>query len=517
GERRAGLRGAAAAAPARVRARQRLTCPRPAPTFSGPCHPRACRAPHAVVVWPRLRSRHRRHLCPQSLPRRALLVPPGAHGAQAARCHRHLRLRQGAGSECGTEGVIRGWRGADAHECGCGQACQPRHVAARPVGSASADPCGAAAALLAVNRWLVGRIGEASKQMMASKDARVQAMQELLDHVAAVRAMAMEGALLSRINVARHLELSALAVRKYLDAWCVYFWACTPVLFSLATFSSLLLLGRSLNAPVVFTSLALFNVLLGPLNSFPWVINGIVEVGIAGRTGAGKSSLLAALFRLRPLTLASATTATTTSSTSSSSRASGIFIDGVNTAHVSLSCLRTALAIIPQTPLIFHAPIRDNLDPEGRHADVALWDAVRKCHLDAAVGRLGGLDAMVGGAAGGLSLGERQLLCLARVMLRKSKCTFSVLQDSTTVSLQVLCLDECTANIDAATSALMHATIAREFHGVTTITIAHRVSSLLSLPRVLIFESGALVRKHSGILTMFCLSSFKCCSCCGVD
>ncbi|CAI5995634.1 unnamed protein product [Closterium sp. NIES-65] len=238
------------------------------------------------------------------------------------------------------------------------------------------------------------------------------------------------------------------------------------------------------------------------LSDVSFVIPGGSQVGIAGRTGAGKSSLLAALFRLRPLTLASATTATTSSSTSSSSRASGIFIDGVNTAHVSLSCLRTALAIIPQTPLIFHAPIRDNLDPEGRHADVALWDAVRKCHLDAAVGRLGGLDAMVGGSAGGLSLGERQLLCLARVMLRKSK---------------VLCLDECTANIDAATSALMHATIAREFHGVTTITIAHRVSSLLSLRRVLIFESGALVRKHSAILTMLCLSSFKCCSCCGVD
>ncbi|CAI5473020.1 unnamed protein product [Closterium sp. Yama58-4] len=137
--------------------------------------------------------------------------------------------------------------------------------------------------LIPVNRWLAGRIGEASKQMMASKDARVQAMQELLDHVAAVRAMAMEGALLHHINAARHLELSALAVRKYLDAWCVYFWACTPVLFSLATFSSLLLLGRSLNAPVVFTSLALFNVLLGPLNSFPWVINGIVEALISVR------------------------------------------------------------------------------------------------------------------------------------------------------------------------------------------------------------------------------------------
>ncbi|CAI5535805.1 unnamed protein product [Closterium sp. Naga37s-1] len=231
------------------------------------------------------------------------------------------------------------------------------------------------------------------------------------------------------------------------------------------------------------------------LSDVSFLIPGGSQVGIAGRTGAGKSSVLAALFRLRPLSLPSATTTTAITSTTTSSstahmhessRASGIFIDGVDTAHVSLSCLRTALAIIPQTPLIFHAPIRDNLDPEGKHADVALWDAVRKCHLGAAVGRLGGLDAMVGGAAGGLSLGERQLLCLARVMLRKSK---------------VLCLDECTANIDAATSALMHATIAREFHGVTTITVAHRVSSLLSLPRVLIFEAGALVCTSDAAIT----------------
>ncbi|GJP49406.1 hypothetical protein CLOM_g8620 [Closterium sp. NIES-68] len=224
------------------------------------------------------------------------------------------------------------------------------------------------------------------------------------------------------------------------------------------------------------------------LSEVNFYIPGGSQVGIAGRTGAGKSSLLAALFRLRPLTPPSTTVTKATSSSSTSgtstttqprhsSSASGIFIDGVDTARVSLSALRTALAIIPQTPLIFHAPIRDNLDPEGKHADVALWEAVRKCHLEAAVGRLGGLDAMVGGAAGRLSLGERQLLCLARVMLRKSK---------------VLCLDECTANIDGATSALMHATIAREFHGITTITIAHRVSSLLSLPRVLIFEAGAL-------------------------
>lgn len=86
-----------------------------------------------------------------------------------------------------------------------------------------------------------------------------------------------------QVNEARRGELQALAVRKYLDAMCVYFWAATPILMSLLTFGLFALLGHALTATVVFTSLALFNVLIAPLNSFPWVINGFVEAIVSVR------------------------------------------------------------------------------------------------------------------------------------------------------------------------------------------------------------------------------------------
>ena len=86
-----------------------------------------------------------------------------------------------------------------------------------------------------------------------------------------------------QVNWARHGELQALAARKYLDAMCVYFWAATPILMSLFTFGLFALLGHTLTATIVFTSLSLFNVLIAPLNSFPWVVNGIVEAVVSVR------------------------------------------------------------------------------------------------------------------------------------------------------------------------------------------------------------------------------------------
>ena len=86
-----------------------------------------------------------------------------------------------------------------------------------------------------------------------------------------------------QIQAARAGELQDLAVRKYLDALCVFFWAATSLLFSLATFGAFIMLGHELNAAIVFTSLALFNVLIAPLNAFPWVVNGIVEAVVSLR------------------------------------------------------------------------------------------------------------------------------------------------------------------------------------------------------------------------------------------
>ncbi|KAL0039364.1 hypothetical protein WJX79_004967 [Trebouxia sp. C0005] len=137
--------------------------------------------------------------------------------------------------------------------------------------------------LIPVNRWLATKIEAASERMMAHKDARLQLMGELLRGIHQVKLSAWEPRFITKVNEARTGEMKALAVRKYLDALCVYFWAATSLLFSLFTFGLFVLLGHKLTAEVVFTSLALFNVLISPLNSFPWVLNGLVEAVVSVR------------------------------------------------------------------------------------------------------------------------------------------------------------------------------------------------------------------------------------------
>ncbi|DBA85738.1 TPA: hypothetical protein ACH3X1_005304 [Trebouxia sp. C0004] len=137
--------------------------------------------------------------------------------------------------------------------------------------------------LIPVNRWLATKIEAASERMMAHKDARLQLMGELLRGIHQVKLSAWEPRFITKVNEARKGEMQALAVRKYLDALCVYFWAATSLLFSLFTFGLFVLLGHKLTAEVVFTSLALFNVLISPLNSFPWVVNGLVEAVVSVR------------------------------------------------------------------------------------------------------------------------------------------------------------------------------------------------------------------------------------------
>ncbi|KIZ00669.1 hypothetical protein MNEG_7291, partial [Monoraphidium neglectum] len=156
-------------------------------------------------------------------------------------------------------------------------------------------------AMLPVNRALAGRIQAASLSMMGHKDARVRLMGEMLHGIRVVKVMSLEPAFVARIGGARELELQQLAVRKYLDALCVYFWAATQLLFSALTFGLMALLGQPLKPSVVFTSLALFNMLIAPLKcvraascstaprraaprvAIPWVINGVVEAFVSVR------------------------------------------------------------------------------------------------------------------------------------------------------------------------------------------------------------------------------------------
>ncbi|XP_059079603.1 multidrug resistance-associated protein 1-like [Tigriopus californicus] len=189
-------------------------------------------------------------------------------------------------------------------------------------------------------------------------------------------------------------------------------------------------------------------------------IKGGQTVGIVGRTGAGKSSLTVALFRLvEP--------------------AEGrIKIDGLDISQMGLHDLRKKLTIIPQDPVLFSGSLRINLDPFGVHSDGEIWDVLELAHLRTFVSSLeDGLEHPVSEGGENLSVGQRQLICLARALLRKTK---------------VLILDEATAAVDLETDDLIQSTIRKEFKGCTVLTIAHRLNTIMDYDRIMVLDKGRI-------------------------
>ncbi|XP_045610459.1 ATP-binding cassette sub-family C member 10 [Procambarus clarkii] len=151
------------------------------------------------------------------------------------------------------------------------------------IGIAFLAGVGVTVILIPINKWLATKIGKLSVEMMSFKDRRVGLMTEVLNMIKTVKLNAWEGTFKHRIYDERYGEVKALASRKYLDAACVYFWAATPVLIPIVTFTVYIILGNPLEPARVFTAVALFNMLIMPLNAFPWVINGMVEAWVSLR------------------------------------------------------------------------------------------------------------------------------------------------------------------------------------------------------------------------------------------
>lgn len=208
-------------------------------------------------------------------------------------------------------------------------------------------------------------------------------------------------------------------------------------------------------------------------------ISGGQKVGIVGRTGAGKSSIMTVLLRLSEITGGS------------------IMIDGIDISKIGLEDLRRRIAILPQDPLLFSGSLRSNLDPFGRYDDARLLDAMKRSYLTSATITEGGavqnddnatsltklsLDSVIDEEGANLSIGQRSLVSLARALVRDSR---------------IILLDEATASVDLDTDSKIQNTIRNEFGDRTLLCIAHRLTTIIGYDRVIVMDDGRVSENDS--------------------